>query len=163
MADRRHLLENASAAFLAAVQRNMSAIRKAYGYRTITRLTANDDPVKGDRSIVPVEARSINRIFTDYVKGITKLGHEEDMPGAQEALSDLINRIVLLPNASTGKLDIRLEGDLAGLLRLAVGRGSSKAAKTSDDRSEVFDTISKLVLAAGVGNHRHLPQPACYV
>ncbi|WP_168201235.1 hypothetical protein [Qingshengfaniella alkalisoli] len=78
-------------------------------------------------------------------------------------MRDLINRIVLLPNASTGKLDIRLEGDLAGLLRLAVGRGSANAAKTSDDRSEVFDTISKLVLAAGVGNRRFLPDLVCAV
>ena len=35
VADRWHLLENASAAFLAAVQRNMPAIRKAIGARTL--------------------------------------------------------------------------------------------------------------------------------
>lgn len=42
VADRWHLLENASAAFLAAVQRNMPAIRKAIGANTIdpTLLTA---------------------------------------------------------------------------------------------------------------------------
>lgn len=35
VADRWHLLENASAAFLAAVQRNMTAIRKAIGTKTL--------------------------------------------------------------------------------------------------------------------------------
>lgn len=35
VADRWHLLENASAAFLAAVQRNMPAIRKAIGVKTL--------------------------------------------------------------------------------------------------------------------------------
>ena len=35
VADRWHLLENASATFLAAVQRNMPAIRKAIGVKTL--------------------------------------------------------------------------------------------------------------------------------
>ena len=35
VADRWHLLENASTAFLAAVQRNMPAIRKAIGAQTL--------------------------------------------------------------------------------------------------------------------------------
>ena len=43
---------------------------------------------------------------------IYQLGKPDDMAEAKEALRGLIDRIVLAPNVTTGKLDIKIEGAL---------------------------------------------------
>lgn len=44
---------------------------KAYGYKNIVKFTEAGDPIKGYRTIIPTEAVTINRIFTDYSNGIS--------------------------------------------------------------------------------------------
>lgn len=44
---------------------------KAYGYKNIVKFTEAGDHIKGDRTIIPTEAVTINRIFTDYSNGIS--------------------------------------------------------------------------------------------
>ncbi len=40
-----------------------------YGYDVVKQLDANGEPVRGDRTINPVEAEVVRRIFRDYVAG----------------------------------------------------------------------------------------------
>ena len=70
------------------------------------------------------------------------------MAEAKEALRGLIDRIVLAHNATTGKLDIKIEGALAGLLSLALGSKHKNGLSTD---TQAFDSIGELVLVAGVG------------
>ena len=79
---------------------------------------------------------------------IDQLGKPEDMAEAKEALRGLIDRIVLTPNATTGKLDIMLKGALSGLLALALGCKRKKGLTPED---QAFDNVSELMLVAGVG------------
>ena len=51
------------------------------------------------------------------------------MEEAKEALRALVERIVLTPAAEDTGLDLTLEGDLAGLLRLASGAGGPDRKK----------------------------------
>lgn len=44
---------------------------KAYGYKNLVKYTEAGEPIKGDRSIIQIEAATINRIFTDYANGIS--------------------------------------------------------------------------------------------
>ncbi len=48
-----------------------SAGGKAYGYSNIAQFDANGTPIRGDRTIDVNEARTVQRIFTDYVHGIS--------------------------------------------------------------------------------------------
>ena len=79
---------------------------------------------------------------------IKQLSAQDGMPEAKEALRALIDRIVLQPSPMTGKLDIHIEGALAGLLSLSL-RSKRKKGLTGEDQA--FDSISELVLVAGVG------------
>ncbi|RPE72196.1 DNA invertase Pin-like site-specific DNA recombinase [Pacificibacter maritimus] len=79
---------------------------------------------------------------------IDQLGKAEDMAEAKDALRGLIDRIVLTPNATTGKLDIMLKGALSGLLALALG---CKRTKGLSGDTQAIDNIEELVLVAGVG------------
>ena len=79
---------------------------------------------------------------------INQLSTQDGMPEAKEALRALIDRIVLQPSPATDKLDIHIEGALAGLLSLALG---SKRKKGLTGEDQAFDSISELVLVAGVG------------
>jgi site-specific DNA recombinase len=59
---------------------------KAYGYKNLIKYTEAGDPIKGERAIIPFEAATINRIFTDYAKGISPkkiagLLNAEQIPG----------------------------------------------------------------------------------
>ncbi|WP_411351931.1 hypothetical protein PNH50_00440 [Leisingera aquaemixtae] len=82
---------------------------------------------------------------------IRTLGSAEGMEEAKEALRALVERIVLTPAAEGTGLDLTLEGDLAGLLRLAAGAEGPNAKKAPDGRSEAFDISDELVLVAGAG------------
>lgn len=46
-----------------------SAGGKAYGYKAVVKFDAAGTPIRGDRTIDPVEARVVARIFTDYANG----------------------------------------------------------------------------------------------
>ncbi|QAX27993.1 recombinase [Leisingera sp. NJS204] len=56
-----------------------------------------------------------------------------------ESLRALVERIVLTPAAAGAGLDLTLEGDLAGLLRLASVAEGLNTKKAPDGRSEAFD------------------------
>ncbi|MFW8636019.1 recombinase family protein [Cribrihabitans pelagius] len=88
---------------------------------------------------------------------IKSLGTAEGMEDAKEALRALVERIVLTPAAEGSGLDLTLEGDLAGLLRLAAGAEGANRKKAPDGISEAFDMSCELVLVAGAGNRRILP------
>ena len=49
---------------------------------------------------------------------IAGLGRSAEMPAAKEALRALVDRIVLIPAAGSTGVEIELEGELAGILRL---------------------------------------------
>lgn len=40
-------------------------------HENLIKYTEAGDPIKGDRAIIPFEAATINRIFTDYAIGIS--------------------------------------------------------------------------------------------
>ncbi|WP_271881929.1 hypothetical protein [Phaeobacter italicus] len=73
------------------------------------------------------------------------------MEDAKEALRAFVERIVLTPAAEGAGLDLTLEGDLAGLLRLAAGAEGPNKEKAPGVLPEVFDMSCELVLVAGVG------------
>ena len=74
---------------------------------------------------------------------IKQLSEPDGMPEAKEALRALVNRIVLQPSPMTGKLDIHIEGALAGLLSLSLG---SKRKRGLTGENQAFDSISEVVL-----------------
>ncbi len=83
---------------------------------------------------------------------IAQLQQPEGMLEAKEALRGLIDRIVLTPDAATGRLSIDLEGALARLLWLAVAaEGGFKRKEPAGAGYEVSDIVAELVLVAGVG------------
>ena len=82
---------------------------------------------------------------------IQTLGSTEGMEEAKEALRSLVERIVLTPAAEGTGLDLTLEGDLAGFLRLAAGAGGASTSKAPGDTSEAFDISEEIVLVAGAG------------
>lgn len=79
------------------------------------------------------------------------------MEEAKEALRSPVGRIVLTPAAEGTGLDLTLEGDLAGFLRLAAGAGGANTNKAPGGTSEAFDMSDELVVVAGAGNRRILP------
>ena len=78
---------------------------------------------------------------------IWQLSHPDHLLEAQDTLRSLVDRIVLQPSATTGKLDIFLEGALSGLLSLAIN-STARNAKASPKR-EGSESIDELVLVAG--------------
>ena len=46
---------------------------KAYGYKNLVKFTEAGDPIKGDRAIIPHEAATVVRIFTDYANGVSPM------------------------------------------------------------------------------------------
>ncbi|UWQ58647.1 hypothetical protein K3722_00495 [Leisingera caerulea] len=82
---------------------------------------------------------------------IRTLGSAEGLEDAKEALRALVAHLVLTPAAEGPGLDLMLEGDLAGLLRLAAGAEGPNTKKASDGLSEAFDISGELVLVAGAG------------
>ncbi len=88
------------------------------------------------------------RIAT-LIKG---LSDPDCMDEAKDALRSLIERIVLRPNDETGRLSVELEGDLSGLMILALradGKRPTKKSAAAD--SQASDIVRELVLVAGVG------------
>jgi len=79
---------------------------------------------------------------------IARLQEPDSTPEAKDALRGLIDRIVLMPTAPDGKLAIHLEGVLAALLRLSLG---GKSNQGTGSESQAVESISELVLVAGVG------------
>ena len=73
------------------------------------------------------------------------------MEEAKEALRSLVERIVLTPAAEGTGLGLTLEGDLAGLLRLAAGAEGADTKKAPDVLPEAFDITEEIVLVAGAG------------
>jgi hypothetical protein len=63
-------------------------------------------------------------------------------------------------NATSGKLDIKIEGALAGLLSLALGSKHKNGLSTD---TQAFDRIGELVLVAGGCNRRNLPSLRCLI
>ncbi|MFW8637489.1 hypothetical protein [Cribrihabitans pelagius] len=78
------------------------------------------------------------------------------MEDAKEALRALVERIVLTPAAAGAGLDLTLEGDLAGLLRLAAGAERPNRKKAPDGTSEASDISSEIVLVAGARSQLNL-------
>ncbi|WP_323778700.1 hypothetical protein [Leisingera sp.] len=102
----------------------------------------------------PSMAEAYRERVTRRIKG---LGTAEGMVEAKEALRALVERIVLAPAAEGPGLDLTLEGDLAGLLRLAAGAAGANAGKAPGVMPEAFEGIEEIVLVAGAGNRRILP------
>ena len=103
--------------------------------------TPAPDPIR----IHPKMATTYQTRVRSLISGLHKTG---EMQEAQEALRDLVDKIVLQPSPETGKLDIVLEGALSGLLTLALG---AKRKEGLSDKTQAFDNIDELVLVAGVG------------
>ena len=83
---------------------------------------------------------------------ISQLQQPEGRLEAKEGKRGLIDRIVLTPDAATGRLSLDLEGALARLLWLAVeAEGGVKRQNPAGAGYEVSDIIEELVLVAGVG------------
>ena len=82
---------------------------------------------------------------------IKGLSDTDGMDEAKDALRGLIERIVLRPNAETGRLSVELEGDLSGLMILALRAEGYKTQKSAAADSQVTDIVRELVLVAGVG------------
>jgi len=81
---------------------------------------------------------------------IAQLQQPEGMLEAKEALRGLIDRIVLTPDAVTGRLSLDLEGALARLLWLAVeAEGGVKRQNPAGAGYEVSDIVEELVMVAG--------------
>ena len=88
------------------------------------------------------------RIAT-LIKGLSE---PDCVDEAKDALRGLIERIVLRPNADTGHLSVELEGDLSGLMILALrANGDQTTQKSAAADSQVSDIVRELVLVAGVG------------
>ena len=102
------------------------------------------DPVVFHPSMAEAYRERVSRL-------IRSLGSAEGMEEAKEALRALVERIVLTPAAEGDGLDLTLEGDLAGLLRLAAGAEGANTKKTSGDAPEAFDISEEIVLVAGAG------------
>lgn len=51
------------------VQLSKSCGGSAYGYHVVKQFVSNGEPIRGDRTINPVEAEVVRRIFPDYVTG----------------------------------------------------------------------------------------------
>jgi len=79
---------------------------------------------------------------------IDQLQRPDGMLEAKEALRGLIDRIVLQPSPTGGKLGIHLEGALAALLMLGLG---VKRQKSLSGKTQALEDIEELVLVAGVG------------
>ena len=47
-----------------------SAGGKAYGYKNLIRYDTTGEPIRGNRTIDPIEARIVERIFRDYAAGL---------------------------------------------------------------------------------------------
>jgi site-specific DNA recombinase len=67
--------------------------------------------------------------------------------------------MVLTPASEGCGLDLTLEGDLAGLLRLAAGAEGPNTKKASGAAPEAFDISEEIVLVAGAGKRRILSYP----
>jgi len=84
---------------------------------------------------------------------IAGLGRSAEMPAAKEALRALVDRIVLIPAAGSTGVEIELEGDLAALLRVAMGSEAviqtPATAHSVEARLEGADIVRELVLVAG--------------
>lgn len=79
---------------------------------------------------------------------IAQLQNPDGMLEAKEGLRGLIDRIVLQPSPTGGKLSIHLEGALAALLLLSLG---AKQQKGLSDKAQAFESIEEIKLVAGVG------------
>ncbi|MBQ4825461.1 hypothetical protein J4729_13000 [Leisingera sp. HS039] len=79
------------------------------------------------------------------------------MEEAKETLRALVERIVLTPSVEGAGLDLPLEGDLAGLQRLAAGAKGTNTDKAPDVSSETFEKNDELGILAGAGKRRILP------
>ncbi len=93
------------------------------------------------------------RIAT-LIKGLSE---PDCMDEAKDALRSLIERIVLRPNKETCRLSVELEGDLSGLMILALrADGYRRTQKSAAADSQASDILRDLVLVAGGRNQLHL-------
>ncbi|WP_116086434.1 zinc ribbon domain-containing protein [Tropicimonas sp. IMCC34011] len=105
--------------------------------------------------------------YRDRVGALIRgLGDADGMEAAKDALRGLVERIVLTPEAD-GDLSIDLHGALAALLQLATGceapSPTAKAATLGGAHRQDTDNMGELVLVAGAGNRRFLPDLVCAV
>ncbi|WP_227513132.1 recombinase family protein, partial [Tritonibacter mobilis] len=86
------------------------------GRQIWNRLNYRKDPSTGKRisRLNPESAW----VITEVAALIAGLGRSAEMPAAKEALRALVDRIVLIPAAGSTGVEIELEGELAGILRL---------------------------------------------
>tara|TARA_R100000935_G_scaffold30156_1_gene50475 strand:+ start:19672 stop:21357 length:1686 start_codon:yes stop_codon:yes gene_type:complete len=99
--------------------------------------------------IHPKMAVTYRERIATLIKG---LSDPDGMDEAKEGLRGLIERIVLRPNAETGHLSVELEGDLSGLMILALrADGYRRTQKSAAADSQASDIVRELVLVAGVG------------
>jgi hypothetical protein len=88
---------------------------------------------------------------------INGLSEPDGIDEAKDALRSLIERIVLRPNEETGRLSVELEGDLSGLIILALrAYGYRRTQKSAAADSQASDIVRELVLVAGGCNQLHL-------
>jgi hypothetical protein len=106
-------------------------------------------PAPDQIRIHPKMAVTYRERIATLIKG---LSDPDGMDEAKDRLRGLIERIVLRPNAETGRLIVELEGDLSGLMILSRrAEGYAKMQKSAAADSQASDIIRELVLVAGVG------------
>ena len=109
------------------------------------RTSPAPDPIR----IHPQMAVTYRARIATLIKGLSE---PDSMDEAKDALRGLIERIVLRPNKATGRLSVELEGDLSGLIILALrATGYPRTQKPAAADSQVIDIVRELVLVAGVG------------
>jgi site-specific DNA recombinase len=128
------------------VQDRMNALDKR---RTEIESKLQTSPAPDLIRIHPKMAINYRERIPTLIKGLSE---PDGMDEAKDALRSLIERIVLRPNKETGRLSVELEGDLSGLMILALrADGYRRTQKSAAAYSQVSDIVRELVLVAGVG------------
>jgi hypothetical protein len=115
--------------------------------RTEIELKLQTSPAPDLILLHPKMAINYRERIATLIKGLSE---PDGMDEAKDALRSLIERIVLRPNKETGRLSVELEGDLSGLMILALrADGYRRTQKSAEADSQESDIVRELVLVAG--------------
>ena len=111
--------------------------------------------------IHPIMAETYRERIQSLIQSLAQPDQESE---AREAIRSLITKIVANPVPTTGKrmtLDLRLYGELAGILALSLGSDLMSGHQKTSCEQEVMQSVEFLV--AGTRNRRNLPVLYCDV